>query len=134
MQEPAFLTLAEVIAIHADQVQCYGGRDGVRDLGLLQSALAQPEASFGGAWLHKDLYDMAAAYAYHLCQNHPFLDGNKRTALASALVFLALNGVSINDPKGRLADAMLAVASGQLDKSQLAELLRTLPRVKTASE
>jgi death-on-curing protein len=82
-----FLTLAEAIEIHTDQIHRYGGQSGVRDLGLLESALAQPEASFAGEWLHGDIYEMAAAYAYHLCQNHPFVDGNKRTALTTALVF-----------------------------------------------
>ncbi len=82
MPEPCFLTLAEVIEIHVDQIKRYGGRQGIRDFGLLESALAQPEASFGGEWLHRDVYEMAAAYAYHICQNHPFIDGNKRTALA----------------------------------------------------
>ena len=128
MAEPLFLTLAEVIAIHADQITRYGGQGGVRDFGLLESALAQPEASFAGEWLHHDRYEMAAAYAYHLCQNHPFLDGNKRTALACALVFLALNGLGLRDPKGVLKGAMLSIASGHMLKPQFAALLRTLPR------
>ena len=127
MREPVFLTLAEVVEIHADQVDRYGGQDGVRDLGLLESALAQPEASFGGEWLHKDRYEMAAAYAYHLCQNHPFVDGNKRAALACALVFLELNGLSLRDPKGVLKGAMLRMSSGKLSKAALANLLRRLP-------
>ena len=127
MREPVFLTLAEVVEIHADQVDRYGGQDGVRDLGLLESALAQPEASFGGEWLHKDRYEMTAAYAYHLCQNHPFVDGNKRAALACALVFLELNGFSLRDPKGVLKGAMLRMASGKLSKAALANLLRRLP-------
>jgi death-on-curing protein len=130
MADPLFLTLAEVIEIHADQINRYGGQAGVRDLGLLESALSQPEASFAGAWLHKDLYEMAAAYAYHLCQNHPFIDGNKRTALASALVFLELNDVSILDPRGRLKTAMIRVASSKLSKDDVAKLLRKLPRRK----
>ena len=119
--------MAEVIEIHTDQLRRYGGQAGVRDFGLLESALAQPEASFGGAWLHPTRYDMAAAYAYHLCQNHPFIDGNKRTALACALVFLELNGFSVFDPKRRLRDAMLRVAAGKLDKKRFASLLRDLP-------
>ena len=127
MNEPQFLTLAEVVDLHADQLRRYGGQAGVRDVGLLQSALAQPEASFGGAWLHRDLYEMAAAYAYHLCQNHPFIDGNKRAALACALVFLEMNGIPISDPKGLLKNAMLRTASGKLGKPALAELLRGLP-------
>ncbi len=99
----------------------------MRDLGLLESALAQPEASFSGEWLHKDLYEMAAAYAYHLCQNHPFVDGNKRTALACALVFMELNGVSIQDPKGQLKTAMLKIAAGEMGKNEFANFLRKLP-------
>ena len=71
---------------------------------------------------------MAAAYAFHLCQNHPFVDGNKRTGLASALVFLELNGISIDDPEGLLYQAMMNVASGSLDKLALAEIFRFLPR------
>ena len=130
MLEPRFSTLAEVIEVHTDQIKRYGGQDGVRDFGLLESALAQPEASFAGEWLHKDLYDMAAAYAYHLCQNHPFIDGNKRTALACALVFLELSGLSVRDPKGLLKDAMRNVASGKMNKAAFAQLLRRLPRTK----
>ncbi|MDP3703535.1 MAG: type II toxin-antitoxin system death-on-curing family toxin [Candidatus Omnitrophota bacterium] len=127
MAEPDFLTLAEVINFHADQIHRYGGSLGVRDLGLLESALAQPSASFGGEWLHRDLFEMAAAYAYHICQNHPFIDGNKRTALVCALVFLELNHVGLLDPTGRLKDAMLRVAAGQMNKDALATLFRTLP-------
>ena len=133
MREPIFLTLAEVIEVHSDQIRRYGGQEGVRDFGLLESALAQPEASFAGEWLHQDLYAISAAYAYHLCQNHPFLDGNKRTGLACALVFLELNGVSPHDPKGLLKDAMLRVASGKMHKEELAQLLRALPSTKKRS-
>jgi death-on-curing protein len=128
VDEPQFLTLAEVVELHADQLRRYGGQAGVRDVGLLQSALAQPEASFGGEWLHRNLCEMAAAYAYHLCQNHPFIDGNKRAALACALVFLEMNGFAVSDPKGLLKDAMLRTASGKLGKPELAELFRRLPR------
>ena len=124
---PTFLGLADVLRIHVDQVERYGGRAGIRDQGLLQSALAMPGASFGGELLHRDLYEMAAAYAFHLCQNHPFVDGNKRTGLASALVFLELNGISIDDPEELLYQAMMDVASGSLEKLTLAEILRVLP-------
>ena len=128
MADTLFLTLAEMVEIHADQIHRYGGQAGVRDLGLLESALAQPQASFAGAWLHKDHYEMAAAYAYHLCQNHPFIDGNKRAALAAGLVFLELNGVSILDPRGRLKNAMFRIASGKMSKADFVKLLRKLPR------
>jgi death-on-curing protein len=126
--DPVFLTLAEVIEVHVDQIRHYGGQAGLRDLGLLQSALAQPQASFAGQWLHNDLYAMAGAYIYHLCQNHPFIDGNKRTALASALVFLELNGISLLDPRGRLKNAMFRIASGKMKKEEFERLLRKLPR------
>ena len=116
--------------IVSQQLERYGGQDGVRDFGLLESALAQPEASFAGEWLHEGLSGMAAAYAYHLCQNHPFIDGNKRTALACALVFLELNGLGIRDPNGRLKDAMVGIASGTMQKTECAQLLRKLPRAK----
>jgi death on curing protein len=106
------------------------GKLGLRDLALLEAALAQPEASFAGEWLHRDRYEMAAAYAYHLCQNQPFIDGNKRTALAAALVFLELNGITILDPRGRLKNAMIRVAAGKMSKQDFAKLLRKLPRPK----
>lgn len=126
LKPPLFLTLAEVVEIHSDQIERHGGTRGIRDIHLLQSALAQPEAGFGGKWLHEDLFEMAAAYVFHLSQNHPFLDGNKRTALASALVFLHMNGVSLLDPQQRLLAAVLKVSSGRLDKKEFAEILRNL--------
>src|SRR5512137_1051424 len=94
-----FLTMAEVLLILEDQIRRHGGKYGLRDPGLLSSAMAMPTASYGGKLLHKDPIAQAAAYAFHLCQNHPFVDGNKRVALASALVFLDLNGVEVQDPK-----------------------------------
>ncbi len=124
--ERSFLTLADVIRIHVDQIERYGGQVGIRDLGLLQSALAMPRASFGQEWLHRDLYEMAAAYAFHVSQNQPFIDGNKRTGLVSALAFLEINGVSIVDREGRLYQAMMDVASGALDKPGLAGVFRAL--------
>jgi len=124
--ELTFLDLASVIVIHVDQIQRYGGRVGVGDFGLLESALAMPRASFGGEWLHRDRFEMAAAYAFHLCRNHPFIDGNKRTGLACALIFLDINGISIEDPDGRLYQTMMDTASGSLGKLGLAQVLRDL--------
>ncbi len=126
MKEPTFLTLAEVIDIHENQIRLYGGEIGIRDIGLLQSAIAQPEASFAGQWLHKDIFVMSAAYAFHICKNHAFIDGNKRAALASALVFLELNGITIIDPKQKLLDNMLQIAAEDLDKEAFAKVLRAL--------
>ena len=126
MKEPLFLTLAEVIEIHNDQTERYGGSAAIRDLGLLQSAIAQPSASFSGQWLHGDIFMMAAAYAFHICGNHPFVDGNKRTALASALVFLRLNGIDCDDPKGKLLEAMLWAPKGGSTTEEFARILREL--------
>jgi death-on-curing protein len=116
------------LLIHSDQVDRYGGGHGVRDLGLLESAVAQPQATFGGDYLHRDVFEMAAAYLNHIVQNHAFLDGNKRTGLAVALVFLDLNGILIEAPKGSLYDLTLAVARGEVGKSQIAEFFRKLAR------
>lgn len=121
---PHFLTWDEVIAIHADQLRRYGGTTGLRDEGLLRSAMAQPESSFGGAWLHADLPTMAAAYLYHLAQNHPFVDGNKRVATVCALHFLHLNGQTIAADPQALGDIVLAVADGKAGKNDLATWLR----------
>jgi len=125
-REPAFLTLAEVVEIHADQIRQYGGGEGIRDITLLSAAVAMPYVSFSERFLHADIFEMAAAYAFHLSQNHPFIDGNKRTALVSALVFLEMNGLSISDPESLLYDAMLALAAGKLGKSDFAGILRKL--------
>lgn len=126
MTDIVFLTLAEVIEIHSDQIERYGGSPGIRDLNLLSSAVAMPSASFGRDYLHADIYEMAAAYAFHIAQNHPFIDGNKRAALASALVFLAMNGISITAQTNKLYDAMIAVASGKFGKTEFADVLRAL--------
>ena len=126
MDTPRLLTLSEVLTILRDQIARYGGDFGVRDIGLVSSAIAVPQASFEGTRLHGDLYEMAAAYAFHLCQNHPFVDGNKRVALASALVFLDLNGITITDPDDRLYPLMMSVASGRAQKPEIANVLRQL--------
>ena len=131
MKEPLFLTLAEIVEIHNNQIESYGGQKGIRDIRLLESAVAQPEASFGGEWLHVDLYEMASAYAFHICENHPFFDGNKRAALASCLVFLELNHISILDPNQKLLRAMLQIAQGKLNKKEFSTLLKSRPDTAT---
>ena len=128
MKIPDFLTLADVVEIHKNQVSLYGGETGTRDIRLLESALAQPEASFAGEWLHADIFEMASACAFHICMNHPFLDGNKRAALVSALAFLELNGISLLDPKEKLREAMLKMAASQMAKKNFATLLKELPK------
>ena len=122
--EPIFLTLDEIIAIHRDQTARYGGAAGVRDLGLLQSALAMPAAGFEGQYLHSDLCKMAAAYLFHIVRNHPFVDGNKRVGAVAAYVFLATNNVRLTADQDAYADLVLSVARGQTPKSAVAEFFR----------
>jgi len=126
MTEPEFLTLDDVLLIHDEQLEAYGGIQGIRDKGLLESAVMMPQASFGGEYLHQNLFEMAAAYAFHIAENQPFLDGNKRTALVSALVFLDINGFVILDEGMKLYDAMIAIANNKMDKYDLAKLLKDL--------
>jgi death-on-curing protein len=121
---PIFLSLGEVLEIHRDQIERYGGDPGIRDLGLLQSALAMPAAGFGGRYLHTDLFEMAAAYLFHITQNHPFLDGNKRTGAVASLVFLALNGVDVGADEEEFEKTVLRVAEGKIDKAAVAEFFR----------
>lgn len=122
--EPRFLSMRTVLEIHAAQVAEHGGDPGVRDEGLLDSALAQPKAAFGGRYLHDDLFAMAAAYVFHLANNHPFVDGNKRTALAASLVFLDANGFEVNDDGTELADVVLEMIKVKRNKQWVAEELR----------
>jgi len=119
-----FLTLDDVLESHAEQIATYGGSDGIRDPGLLLSALAQPEATFDGQYLHIDLFEMAAAYLFHLVQNHPFIDGNKRVGLEAALLFLEINEHSIETTDEALVELVLQTAQGQATKQQIAEFLR----------
>jgi death on curing protein len=122
--ELTFLTLDEVTAIHRDQLAHYGGLEGVRDWGLLQSAIAMPAAGFGGQFVHSDLCEMAAAYLFHIVQNHPFIDGNKRVGAVAAYVFLALNNVQLTADQNVYADLVLSVARGKTPKSAVAEFFR----------
>jgi len=122
---PQFLTLDDVLETHAFQIASYGGSEGVRDLGLLESALAQPEAGFGDQYLHADIFEMASAYLYHLVMNHPFIDGNKRVGLESALIFLEINAVSMNASDDELVDLVLKTATGVTHKPEIADFFRS---------
>ena len=121
---PAFLTFDEVLALHADQVARYGGDPGIRDIGLLESALATPRARFGREFLHGSVPEMAAAYLFHLVGNHPFVDGNKRIGLAAALAFLGLNGLWLAADPDQLAEFVLRMARGEATKAEAAEFIR----------
>ena len=124
MTEPHFLTLDEVLGIHADQIRRYGGSPGLRDLSLLQSALGMPETTFEGEFLHGTLFEKAAAYLFHIARNHPFVDGNKPTALMCALVFLRLNGQRLEADPEALYELVDGVATGSVDKAEVAVFLR----------
>jgi death-on-curing protein len=121
---PIFLSLGEILEIHRDQIERYGGHPGIRDLGLLQSALAMPAAGFGGRYLHTDLFEMAAAYLFHITQNHAFVDGNKRTGAVASLVFLSLNGIGIEANEEEFEKTVSGVAEGKIDKAAVAEFFR----------
>jgi death-on-curing protein len=114
----------EIVAIHRDQLARYGGSEGVRDWGLLHSAAAMPAAALGGRFLHTDLCEMAAAYLFHIVQNHAFIDGNKRVGAVAACVFLALNDVRLTADEDAYADIVLSVARGETPKSGVAEFFR----------
>jgi death-on-curing protein len=123
-----FLSLDDVLELHEMQLESYGGATGIRNQGLLESAVMMPQASFGGEFVHKDIFVMAAAYAFHIAENQPFVDGNKRTALASALVFLDWHDIEINDPQEELYSAMIGLAQKTLDKAGLAVLFQKLSK------
>lgn len=124
----AHLTVAAVEAIHREVLAAHGGADGVRERALLESAVAAPQATMMGRPLIAEPIEVAAAYLYYLCRNHPFVDGNKRTALASCLVFLEENSILPNDklPIDEWETLVLDVASSRLEREQTTTRLRGL--------
>jgi death-on-curing protein len=110
--------------IHGDQIKRYGGEPGIRDMAVLRSALAMPQAGAGGEYFHGDLFEMAAAYLFHLVMNHAFVDGNKRVGTAAAVIFLDLNGVEIAPSDDSLVELILGVVAGQVSKAEVANFLR----------
>lgn len=108
-----------VLTIHADLLQRYGGRPGLRDRNLLESALAQPKMTVGGKFAHKTLFDKAAAYGFHVCKNHPFIDGNKRVAFVLMDIFLQRNGWELVAHEEEAYSLIMDLASGKLTKAQL---------------
>ena len=118
---PVFVSLAQVMRAHRTSIELHGGIDGVRDQGAVESALASAMNTwnYGG-----DAFDVAAAYAFHLAESQAFLDGNKRTAITTALAFLALNGFYAKPNQDELYDAMIAIARREMDKPGLAAVLR----------
>jgi len=123
MSDPVFLSREAVDVIHEASLREFGGADGIRDEHALESALAQPMHEF--FYREADLFQIAAAYAYHLAENQPFIDGNKRTGLLSALNFLAANGITSDEAVDEFYDAMIAIAEKRLDKAGLAAVFRS---------
>jgi death-on-curing protein len=126
--EPEFLTVEVVLALHQRQLERFGGSAGLRDRGLLESAVAQPQASFGGTYAHDGLFAMAAAYLFHIVSNHPFVDGNKRVGLLAAQVFLAVNGVPVEHDSEAFYALTMRVAEGRIDKAAVAAELERIAR------
>jgi death on curing protein len=126
--EPRFVTLEEALAWHELTISRYGGSLGIRDMGLLESAIAQARAGFGGEFSHSFPFEMAAAYAFHIAKNHPFVDGNKRTALMCCGGFLHMNGWKLFADGVESAEAILEIISGELDKAALADWLEAHSR------
>ena len=123
--EPLFVSLDEVLEIHEQQIGRYGGSPGLRDAAALESAVATPQATFSGEFLHSSIPAMAGAYLFHLCQNHPFIDGNKRAAANAAVTFLLMNDWEPTFEEEELVGVVLAVASSELSKKRLIEIFET---------
>ena len=121
-REPDWLNVDDVLAIHREQLALFGGSDGLRDRGLLESAMDRPR----NRWHYgeDDLAALAAAYAFGLSRNHPFVDGNKRVAFAAMMVFLRINGVAFKPPSADATAAMLDLASGEMDDIGLARWIK----------
>ncbi len=122
MKPPVVFRSVDVVQkIHRRVIEEFGGDPGLRDRGLLESAVAMPQSTFGGVDLHVGLPEKAAAYHFHLCANHPFIDGNKRVAVAAAEVFLLINGHELSASDHDVEDLTLGVAAGRLSKDQVIE-------------
>lgn len=113
-----------MLDIHKRQIERFGGFDGIRDEGLLDSALAQPQATFFREFLHPTIADQAAAYLYHLTKNHPFLDGNKRTAFATMIAFLGINGYDLNMTEDEAYALVMRVAQGEMNKEEVSVFIQ----------
>ena len=119
MNNIEFIPKDIILFFHEQLVKIYGGSSGIRDENLLDSALEQPKATYQGEYLHNSLLKMAAAYGYHLCNNHPFIDGNKRIAFVAMDTFLQKNGLEITASEKEAYKMMIQISSGQLSKKEL---------------
>lgn len=121
---PRFISLSEVQQIHADLISSFGGTPGIRDEGLLESAISQPKATFGNQFLHPTIHEQAAAYLYHITMNHPFIDGNKRTAFAVMDTFIRLNGYFLNLTNAQAYNLVIRLTQRQMSKTELTNYLK----------
>jgi len=124
VKEVSYLTLEELLIIHEDQIERYGGSSGLRDLGLLESALFRPQSTFGGEDLYETIFDKAAVLLHSLLMNHAFVDGNKRTAMASCLVFLEMNSYTLFVSQDEVVDAALSVENKKWDVEKITSWLK----------
>jgi death on curing protein len=124
MGSVAFLTVEDVLEVHSRVIEEFGGDLGLRDRGLLESAIAMPRSTFGGQDLHADIVEKAAAYFFHLCANHPFVDGNKRVAVAAAELFLLINRRELVVEDECVEDLAMGTADGSMSKAQVVEFFR----------
>ena len=123
-KSPIFIPIRKALELHERQIRLYGGDPGIRDLGLLESALAMAQSGLGDRYFHTFPFEMAAAYLFHIVRNHPFVDGNKRTGAVVALVFLSLNGVVVDMPEEDFERFVRDVATGKMLKPEIASLLK----------
>ena len=127
---PTFLSVDNVLYLHADTIRAEGGCHGLRDFPLLESAVLMPQQQFGGEYLHHGIPTMAAAYLYHIVCNHPFLDGNKRTGAIAAFVFLDANGQNLTATEEEFEQIVLQIASGGLSKHDLIDWFQSHARAR----
>lgn len=119
-----FISISDALQIYRGQMEQFGGSYGIRDRGLLESALAMPQVRFGGKYLHENLFDMAAAYLYHIVKNHPFVDGNKRTGSVITLLFLKTNGIELEYTQKMIYELACKVATSEIAKEEIAQYLK----------
>ncbi|MBM7558164.1 type II toxin-antitoxin system death-on-curing family toxin [Halanaerobacter jeridensis] len=124
MKNVNFIPKKVILYFHEQLIQIYGGSPGIRDENLLDSAIQQPKSSFNGDYLHNNIFEMASAYGFHLCRNHPFIDGNKRVALVAMDTFLQNNGYEISASEKETYKIIIELSAENLSKSDLTQWLK----------
>ena len=124
MDDIDFLSFDDVEELHAEQLAMYGGREGILDENVVRSAVAMPQASMFGQYLHKDIAEMGAAYLFHFAAAQGFVDGNKRTGVVAAVEFLGRNGFMIDATEDEMYETAMHVANGRMSKEGLGDWLR----------